>query len=80
MAPFEFHRRHNSPELELTVASTAQLLSSFPSSRLVFSVAHCYSGDDATVPAGPVWPERGRAPPCAMAEPLSSMAGVLKGQ
>ena len=80
MAQLSSRRHRNSPELELTVASTAQLLSFFPTSHFVFSVAHCYSGDGVTVLAGPVWPERGRTPPCAMAEPPSFVAGVLRGQ
>ena len=61
---------------DLTVASTAPFPSSFPSSRLVFYITCRCSGDGATANAGLAEPEHSRAPPCAMAEPPSSVAGV----
>ena len=63
---------------DLTVASTAPFPSSIFSSRLAFSFTSSCLGVNPSTNAGPAAPGRGRAPPCAMAESPSSVAGAPK--
>ena len=63
---------------DLTVASTAPFPSSIFSSRLAFSFTSSCLGVNPSTNAGPAAPGHGRAPPCAMAESPSSVAGAPK--
>jgi len=69
-----------SPELALVVAGRLRSFTASSSARMGNRRSRSVYLKGIVTGFAAVEPEHGRAPPCAMAEPPSSEAGVLRGR